>query len=171
MPRNKQYLGKYRGTVINTIDPERIGRIQVLVPDVSNVMLSSWAMPCLAVGGRQMGMFTVPPLGAAVWVEFERGDPAHPIWVGCYWRTPAEVPALAALTPPNVPGITFQTVQQNGIVLNDVPGPMGGIVLKSATGATLIVNDTGIYIQNGKGASIEMLGNTITLNHGALVVD
>ena len=27
-------------------------------------------------------------------------------------------------------------------------------MLKSATGATLIVNDTGIYIQNGKGASI-----------------
>ena len=26
-------------------------------------------------------------------------------------------------------------------------------MLKSATGATLIVNDTGIYIQNGKGAS------------------
>ena len=43
-------------------------------------------------------------------------------------------------------------------------------MLKSATGATIIVNDTGIYIQNGKGASIVMTGPTVTVNQGALVV-
>ena len=170
MTNSKQFFGKYRGNVVNNVDPLQIGRIQVMVPDVSNVMLSSWAMPCMPVGGIQMGMFTVPLIGAGVWVEFEHGDADFPIWVGCYWGSKAEVPTLASLTPPGVPGITFQTVLQNGIILNDVPGPMGGIVLKSATGATLIVNDTGIYIQNGKGASIDMLGNTVTVNKGALVV-
>ena len=39
-----------------------------------------------------------------------------------------------------------------------------------ATGATLIVNDTGIYIQNGKGAMITMVGPTVTINNGALTV-
>ena len=43
-------------------------------------------------------------------------------------------------------------------------------MLKSTTGATLIVNDTGIYIQNGKGASIVMVGPSVTINQGALVV-
>ena len=43
-------------------------------------------------------------------------------------------------------------------------------MLKSATGATIIVNDTGITIQNGKGASIVMAGPTVTINNGALVV-
>ena len=43
-------------------------------------------------------------------------------------------------------------------------------MLKSSTGATLIVNDTGIYIQNGKGASIVMAGPSVTVNAGALVV-
>jgi uncharacterized protein involved in type VI secretion and phage assembly len=105
-----------------------------------------------------------------VWVEFENGDPDYPIWVGCFWGTAAEVPALARLVPPAVPGITLQTVLQNGIVISDVPGPTGGIMLKSTTGATLIVNDTGIYIQNGKGASIVMVGPTTTVNAGALVV-
>ena len=47
------------------------------------------------------------------------------------------------------------------IVISDLPGPTGGIMLKSTTGATLIVNDTGIYIQNGKGASIIMTGPTV----------
>jgi uncharacterized protein involved in type VI secretion and phage assembly len=105
-----------------------------------------------------------------VWIEFEQGDPDYPIWVGAFWGSAAEVPALAFTVPPGLSGITLQTTLQNGIVISDVPGPSGGIMLKSTTGATLIVNDTGIYIQNGKGASIVMTGPTVTVNAGALVV-
>ena len=43
-------------------------------------------------------------------------------------------------------------------------------MLKSASGATVIVNDTGIYLQNGKGASITLVGPSVTVNQGALVV-
>jgi len=167
---SEKFFGKYRGLVLNNVDPLQIGRIQVQVPDVLNVLPSSWAMPCVPVAGIQMGMYTVPPIGSGVWVEFEHGDPDYPIWVGCFWGTAAEVPTLARIVPPAVPGITLQTTLQNGLTVNDVPGPTGGIMLKSATGATIIVNDTGIYIQNGKGASIIMTGPTITINQGALVI-
>jgi uncharacterized protein involved in type VI secretion and phage assembly len=170
MSEPEKFYGKYRGTVVNNVDPQQIGRIQAIVPDVSNVMLSSWAMPCVPVGGIQTGMFAVPPIGAGVWIEFEQGDPDYPIWTGCFWGTAAEVPALARTVPPAVSGITLQTVLQNGIVISDVPGPTGGIMLKSATGAAIIVNDTGIYIQNGKGASIVMTGPTVTINQGALTI-
>ena len=168
--QTQRYYGKYRGIVVNNLDPMQIGRLQAIVPDVSNVIPSSWAMPCAPVAGIQHGQFAVPPIGSSVWIEFEQGDPDYPIWVGCFWGSAAEVPALSRLVPPVVPGITFQTVLQNGIVISDVPGPTGGIMLKSTTGATLIVNDTGIYIQNGKGASIVMVGPTVTVNAGALVV-
>ncbi|HQN29575.1 MAG TPA: phage baseplate assembly protein V, partial [Methanothrix soehngenii] len=142
----------------------------VIVPDVLNINLSSWAMPCLPVGGMQMGIFSVPPIGAGVWIEFEQGDPDYPIWTGCFYGSMAEVPAMAKLVPPAVPGITMQTVLQNGIVISDVPGPTGGIVLKSTAGAALIVNDTGIYIQNGKGASIILFGKMVDINQGALTI-
>ena len=165
-----KYFGKYRGTVINNVDPMQIGRIQAIVPDVSNVVPTSWAMPCVPVAGLQMGEFTVPPIGAGVWMEFEQGNPDYPIWTGCYWGMAGEVPAAARLVPPGVAGITLQTTLQNSIQVSDLPGPSGGIVLKSTTGAFLIVNDTGIYIQNGKGASIVMVGPTVTVNQGALVV-
>ena len=38
------------------------------------------------------------------------------------------------------------------------------------TVAAMIVNDTGIIISNGKGATITMIGPTVTINAGALVV-
>ena len=170
MKSGRKYFGVYRGTVINNIDPLQIGRIMVLVPDAGGVIPSTWAMPCVPVAGKQMGTFMVPQIGSGVFVQFEAGDPDRPVWMGGWWGDVAEVPALALAGVPGDPNIVIQTTLQNGIVVSDLPGPTGGIMLKSTTGATIIVNDTGIYIQNGKGASIVMTGPTVTINEGALVV-
>jgi uncharacterized protein involved in type VI secretion and phage assembly len=167
---NGRFYGKYRGMVLNNVDPMQMGRLQVQVPDVTGVAPASWAMPCAPVAGIQNGLFALPAIGSGVWVEFEHGSIDHPVWVGCFWGSAAEVPALARLTPPGVSAITLQTQLQNGLTVSDLPGPAGGIMIKSATGASLIVNDTGIYIQNGKGASIVMTGPTVTINAGALTV-
>ena len=43
-------------------------------------------------------------------------------------------------------------------------------MLRSAGGVGVIVNDTGIYLDNGKGASIVMSGNTVNVCQGALTV-
>ena len=58
------------------------------------------------------------------------------------------------------------------IMISDMPPTpaTGGIMLKSTTGAMIVVNDSGIYISNGKGAMITMVGPTVTINNGALVV-
>jgi uncharacterized protein involved in type VI secretion and phage assembly len=117
-----------------------------------------------------MGTFVVPQVGSGVWLQFEAGDPDRPVWIGGFWGIAAEVPALALAGPPGNPNIVLQSMLQNSLVISDLPGPTGGIMLRSTTGATIIVNDTGIYIQNGKGASIVMTGPTVTVNNGALVV-
>lgn len=166
----QKFYGKYRGMVLNNVDPLQQGRLQIQVPDVAGLVPASWAMPCVPIAGIQNGMFALPIIGSGVWVEFEQGNPDHPIWVGCFWGSGAEVPALARATPPGLPSITLQTPLQNGLTVSDLPGPTGGIMLKSATGATLIVNDTGIYIQNGKGAMITLIGPAVTINSGALTV-
>ena len=169
MNESGKYYGKFRGMVLNNIDPMQMGRLMVQVPDVTSVAPGSWAMPCVPIAGIQNGLFAMPMIGSGVWIEFEQGDPDYPIWVGCFWGSAAEIPALARLTPPVLSAITLQTPLQNGITISDLPGPTGGIMIKSATGATLIVNDTGIYIQNGKGASLVMVGPSVTINNGALV--
>ncbi len=166
----KRFFGKYRGTVINNIDPMQMGRIMAIVPDVSSVIPTSFAMPCLPVGGIQMGMYAVPPIGAGVWIEFEHGDPDKPIWTGCFWGSAAEVPALALLGNPVSPSIVLQTTLQNTLSISDLPGPTGGILLKSTTGAMIMINELGITISNGQGAIITMMGPAVDINAGALTI-
>lgn len=166
----KQFFGKYRGKVVNNVDPEQRGRIQVNVPSVLGPTLSNWAEPCMPVAGMQMGMYVVPIVGATVWVEFEEGDPDRPIWVGGFWGLGAEVPPLALAGMPASPNMVMQTSGQNTLVISDLPGPAGGILLKSKTGASISISDTGITISNGQGAVITLQGPTVNINAGALVI-
>lgn len=170
MSDNGKYFGKYRGLVIDNIDQLQTGRLMVQVPDVSNVLPTSWAMPCLPFAGIQSGFYAVPEIGSTVWVEFERGNPDYPVWTGCFWETAAQVPALALAAPPGLQQIVIQTVGQNTLLISDVPGPTGGILLKASTGALISVSDTGITISNGQGATILMTGPSVTVNEGALEV-
>jgi uncharacterized protein involved in type VI secretion and phage assembly len=167
---SERYFGKYRGMVINNLDPMQLGRIMAQVPDVKGLTPSTWALPCVPLTGKQSGTWFVPQIGAGVWIEFEQGDPDYPIWTGCFWGSLAEVPGLAKIGNPVSPSIVLQTALQNAIVISDVPGPAGGIILKAATGAAILINDVGITISNGKGATIILAGPSVTINNGALVV-
>jgi hypothetical protein len=168
------FWGKYRGTVVNNMDPEQRGRIQAIVPAVTGLIPSTWAMPCVPFAGKSEGFFVVPQMGAGVWMEYEDGDSDKPIWTGGFWGLAAEVPVQALAPPPIPPGqnIAIQTTLQNAIIVSDsAPTPIsGGIMLKSTTGAMIVVNDSGIYISNGKGAQITLIGPTVMVNTGALVV-
>jgi uncharacterized protein involved in type VI secretion and phage assembly len=167
---DEKFYGKYRGLVLNNIDPMQQARLMVQVPDVLGLGTTTWAMPCVPIAGPQMGVFVIPIIGSKVWVEFEGGNPDYPIWTGGFWGSAAEVPALALAGLPVSPNIVLQTMGQNTMMISDLPGPTGGIMLKSLTGASIIVNDTGIYIQNGKGASIIMTGPMVNINTGALTI-
>ncbi|HEX4610554.1 MAG TPA: phage baseplate assembly protein V [Urbifossiella sp.] len=171
-PRHGKFLGKYRATVLDNVDPLFIGRLLVVVSDVSSIAPSSWAMPCVPIAGIQTGFYALPLIGSGVWVEFEQGDPDFPIWVGCYWGSAAETPTQALLVPPEIPGVTVQTPLQNSIQVSDMPPtPLtGGVVLRGGAGvATLAVNETGIYLTFGA-ASIALTAAGVIINEGALVV-
>lgn len=165
-----KYYGKFRGVVLNNIDPMQMARVQVQVPDVLGLGISSWAMPCVPFAGQQSGMFVLPQIGAGVWVEFEQGNQDYPIWVGGFWGSAAQVPALALTGLPVSPSIVLQTGNQNGLTISDLPGPTGGILLKTLTGAMISINEIGITISNGQGATIMLNGPAVNINQGALTV-
>ena len=80
----ERVFGKYRGIVLNNVDPLNLGRLQANVPEVLGEMPTGWATPCAPCGGTGAGFFSVPPIGAGVWIEFEGGDVSRPIWTGCW---------------------------------------------------------------------------------------
>ncbi len=167
-----KFYGKYRGVVVQNMDPDFRGRIQVQVPDV--VMLpSTWAEACVPFTGKSAGFFHVPPIGSSVWVEFEQGDPDYPIWVGSFWGSAMDVPTDAQIPPiPLGQNIVIQTQLETMLSISDVaPTPeTGGIILQSATGAKIVVNDSGIYIDNGMGASIKLIGPAVMINDDGLTI-
>jgi hypothetical protein len=168
-PRPTLYYGKYRGLVVENADPMQIGRIVASVPDVLGSMPSSWALPCVPTAGIQSGVFLVPPVGSQVWIEFEKGNPDYPVWTGGFWGVAAQVPAGSGSVSPPGQGILFQTPGQNVIELSDSGSVAGGVILKAAGGAMITVNNTGIYITNGQGATVTLVGPTVTINNKPFV--
>jgi hypothetical protein len=86
-----RFYGKYRGLVLINVDPQNMGRIKAVVPEVLGVFPTNWCLPCTPYAGTMAGLFTVPLPGTGVWVEFEAGDVNRPVWTGCWWGT-AQVP-------------------------------------------------------------------------------
>ncbi len=43
------YFGKYRGTVTDNVDPEKLCRIMALVPAVMGEVAVGWALPALMI--------------------------------------------------------------------------------------------------------------------------
>lgn len=109
--RNR-YFGKYRGVVTDNADPTNRGRVKVRVPAVLGT-LEMWAMPCVPYAGPSVGFFSMPPVGAGVWVEFEAGDPSYPIWAGCFWGD-NEIPA-----PHDSPNVRIWKTEKLTIRLDD----------------------------------------------------
>ena len=88
-----RFYGKYRGLVVKNVDPQNQGRIQAFVPEVLGTTPTNWCLPCTPYAGSAVpaGLFTIPPVLAGVWIEFEAGDVNRPIWTGCWWGK-AQIP-------------------------------------------------------------------------------
>lgn len=66
----------YRGIVKST--PDGLGKIQVTIPQVHGESVIE-AMPC-----QPPGVTAAPQIDKGVWVMFEAGDPAQPVWLGVW---------------------------------------------------------------------------------------
>jgi len=164
------FYGKYRGTVLNNNDPMQMGRLQLQVPDVSNVQSSTWALPSAPFAGSQCGFVSIPAVGASVWVEFEQGDSDYPVWSGGFWGSSSDVPSQATSAPAGTQAIVLQSVGGHILMLSDQAGSSGGLLIKSSSGASIAINDQGITIDNGQGATISLQGSTVSINNGALQI-
>ncbi len=170
--------GPYKGTVINNIDPLNMGRLLVSVPDVLGDDPCLWAEPATPLAGPLSGIYTtVQPL-SGVWVEFVNGDPEYPVWTGSYRGSAEDQPPEVALAAPGVPIIVLGTPHQNAVVLNDTPGPTGGVLIQHqlASGqlTQVSINDSGIELSlgpAGPGMKITATGIELSLGPGGPAIE
>ena len=163
------YFGKYRATVLNNVDPMLQGRIQVQLGDRYGLFPSTWALPAFPFAGKGCGMVALPQVASMVWIEFEAGDPDYPIWTGAFWPDAGGFPPLAlAAATPVTPNIHLQTSTGTSVTLSD--NPAQNVLIKTTTGAMVMIGAAGITISNGQGASIAMTGPSVIINNGALTI-
>lgn len=97
-----ELAGKHRGKVLDNADPEKLGRLKVQVLSAYGEQPKEnlpWAWPCFPAGGSSdCGFFSLPEIGANVWVEFQwndgEPDPSSPVWSGVWFsrgNTPGDV--------------------------------------------------------------------------------
>jgi hypothetical protein len=137
---DERRFGKYRGTVAQVGVADRLGLVQAVVPEVLGEEVTPWARPAVPFAGAGHGFLAVPEVGDGVWIEFEAGDLAKPIWSGCWWAD-GEIPQ---------------------------PGAEKVRVYATSAGHKLVFDEDAdeIRLEHGGGASIKLTANDITLALG-----
>jgi Type VI secretion system/phage-baseplate injector OB domain len=160
------FFGLYRGEVAGNVDPMKRGRVQVSVPEVYGDGRLAWAEPCAGYAGDNVGSFAIPPVGAAGWIQFERGDPDYPVLAGLAWKD-GQSPAS---------GLEQEKVFKTGgikVTVSDAPGG-GGVTVEVGSPAVntpikFALTSSGIELSMGSSA-IKLDGTKVTVNNGALEV-
>ncbi|MBD2080948.1 phage baseplate assembly protein V [Leptolyngbya sp. FACHB-17] len=168
----QQFFGKYRGKVTVDRDPLNLGRVQVNVASVFEEGKQSWAMPCTPYAGKGIGLFTIPPVGSNVWVEFEGGDPDYPIWSGCFWGN-GELPDEAKAQS-REETIVFKAFASGGKGITITMSAKGMTIEADPLGAKqplkLVFNSSGIEISAGAFGTIKAAPTSVKINDTALEV-
>jgi uncharacterized protein involved in type VI secretion and phage assembly len=161
--RSQRTYGKYRGFVVDNADPELRGRVKLQVPALLGDQATDWALPCLPCGGlADQGWFWVPEVGAQVWVEFEGGDLAHPIWTGTFWQAAGDPPAQVTAQPQSH---VFKTAGGHWLTFEDASGSEQ-IHLEHSGGATLDIDPQGtvaVIDQNGAHLTLDAAAGEVFL--------
>jgi phage baseplate assembly protein V len=74
------------GLVDDVADPDRMGRVKVRFPWLSDDYVGDWARVVMLGAGPDRGAVWLPEVGDEVLVAFEFGDVRHPIVVGGLWN-------------------------------------------------------------------------------------
>ena len=81
------------GVVTNTQDPDKLGRVKVRFPWLSDDEESFWARVAAPMAGKARGFYFLPELDDEVLIAFEHGDARFPYVLGALWNgqdTPPE---------------------------------------------------------------------------------
>lgn len=139
----------YRGIVVDVKDPMKLGRVKIRVPSLhgTNSKLNNfvpdsalpWATPAVwSSSGNNMGTYDPPTAGARVFLTFEGGNSAYPIYFG---GIPTKIGKTKYYKPE--PGILMGASQEveTDDYNTDIKNGTERVPFKSFKGATIIIDD------------------------------
>jgi hypothetical protein len=170
--QRRHFFGIYRAIVESNEDQEGNGRLQVVIPAISD-QLKHWAVPCVPYAGDGVGFFTLPEKDTNVWVMFEGGDISYPVWMGFCWGS-GEVPdpGKAAVKVLKTKAFTVQIDDDAAEMkmTNDTSTVTIGDEIKSECSSGVhTVSSSGVTSEAGKG-KVEVTSSSVKVNDGALEV-
>ncbi len=175
-----RHFGLYPAIVVDLVDPDGLGRVQVRLPSLGidgDEAVRAWATVLSPYADDDQGLMILPEVDSQVVVAFEAGDPRRPYVIGAAWNgsepTPAEAEAANNIR-------VLKTRSGSVLEFDDTDGA-AKVTVSTSSGHTLTLDDGGSTVelahQNGcrvtmtAGGGIEIQANsTVDITAAALNV-
>ena len=150
----RRVYGVTLGVVTDVDDPQRLARVKVRFPWISDTDESAWARLAAPWAGADRGAYFVPEVDDEVLVAFRHGDLGFPYVIGALWSDTAPPPEQS----PQLDRRGLYSASGHQLVLDDSTG-RGKVTLKSAAGQTIELDDR----PGGPSAKVSDSQGTLTI--------
>ena len=151
-----RFYGTYRAEVADVEDPEKRGRVRLRVPALGHTEAPKdiWARPIFPGSGSQAGHFWPPNKGDLVWVTFENGDHARPLYLGGFIAVDKAQPEFDSDAYVERRGI--KTAAGHFVRFSDEDSDKH-ITITHATGAKIDLDKNGsVIVESNDGSSVKL---------------
>jgi len=181
-PASASVPGVVTGIVTNLSDPDKLGRVKIKFPWLSQspIVESDWVRLSTPMAGAQRGLMTLPEVNDEVLVAFEQGNPDFPFVVGGLWNNTDKPPVASdtAVKGGKVVQRVFKTRAGHIITIDDSDDKpsisvvdktaKNSVVIDSKANTITVKSDSTITLEaangdvviKGKNVSIESQQNT-----------
>lgn len=171
---DNRVFGVVIGIVTNNQDPDKMGRVKVKFPWLSDKDESHWARIATPMAGKKIGIYFLPEVDDEVLVMFEHGDVRFPYIIGALWNGKDVPPETNSDGKNNIRLIKSRS--GHTIRLNDEKGKetieiidksqKNSIKIDTATNSITITAGKDIKLSAPNG-SIELDAKTIDIKSGS----
>ena len=165
-----RWFGLYPAIVLDLVDPNGQGRIQVKFPSfgADGEHVTAWATLLTPYADDGHGLEILPEKDTQVVVAFEAGDPARPYIVGACWNGKAKLPE-AAQAPNNLR--VWKTRSGSQLQFDDSQGA-AKVTVSMESGHELVMDEAAreVRLKHSNGCEIVMnIAGQVTITANSTV--
>ncbi len=162
------------GDEINT---DEYGRVQVMLQwdQHRHSTGTAWCRVSQVWAGKNWGAIFLPRIGQEVWVDFEEGDPDHPIIVGCVYNA-QQMPPCSLPDKQNISGFRSRSTKGGGehdsnvLTFDDTMGSEVFYMRAQKDMAVRVEHDEDYHVYNDQDVAVDHDQNITVKNNRTIYV-